>query len=153
MRSATPRTHELIGDISSPFMSPSDPYRDSSGFLFNRLGITDSADLAEYERDLAYLRVVELELNPIEGKFDFDHLRAIHRFILQDVYDWAGELRTSDTGAFGIPHARPQFLTDELDRVFRQIATRPPSTTDRDAATDTIAAHWSELTLTPQSRQ
>ena len=28
-----------------------------------------------------------------------------------------------------------------------QIAARPPSTTDRDAATDTIAAHWSELTL------
>ncbi|MDV8002195.1 Fic/DOC family protein [Rhodococcus sp. IEGM 1408] len=128
-------------------MNPRDPYTDPSGALRNRLGITDPHILAEHERDLAFFRVVELERTPIEGRFDFAHLRAIHRHILQDVYDWAGELRTTDTGAFGIPHARPQFLREELDRVFHQIATRPPSTTDSDAATDTIAAHWSELTL------
>lgn len=128
-------------------MNPRDPYRESSGILRNRLGITDPDHLAEFERDLAFFRVVELELSPIEGRFDFAHLRAIHRYILQDIYDWAGELRTVDTRALGIPHARPQFLSDELDRVFRQIATRPPSTTDPDTAADTIATHWSELTL------
>lgn len=128
-------------------MSFRDPYLDSSGILRNLLGIIEQAELQQVERVLAASRVLELERDPVEGDFDFTHLRAIHRYILQDVYDWAGELRTSDTGAFGIPHARPQFLTDELDRVFTQITDRPPSTTDRDAATDTIAAHWSELTL------
>lgn len=128
-------------------MNPSDPYADTSGVLRNRLGLTDPDALAQVERAAAFQRVVQLEQNPIEGDFDFAHLCQIHRHILQDVYDWAGELRTSDTGAFGIPHARPQFLDDELNRVFAQIAARPPSTTDRDAATDTIAAHWSELTL------
>lgn len=128
-------------------MNPRDPYRESSGVLRNRLGITDPDHLAEFERDLAFFRVVELELSPLEGRFGFDHLRAIHRYILQDIFDWAGELRSVDTHALGIPHARPQFLTDELDRVFRQIATRPPSTTDPDAAADTIAWNWSELTL------
>ncbi|MEW1936691.1 Fic family protein [Dietzia maris] len=128
-------------------MNPRDPYKEPSGVLRNRLGISDPAELAEYERDLAFFRVVELELSPLEGRFDFEHLRAIHRYILQDIFDWAGELRTVDTRALGIPHARPQFLPDELDRVLRQIATRPPSTTDPDAATDTIAEHWSELTL------
>src|SRR5690606_15090999 len=28
------------------------------------------------------------------GSFDLKHLRAIHRHLFQDVYDWAGELRT-----------------------------------------------------------
>src|SRR5699024_11953535 len=65
--------------------------------LRNRLGITDPDDLQHYERLLAASRVVELELNPIDGRFDFAHLQAIHHYILQDVYDWAGELRTSDT--------------------------------------------------------
>lgn len=128
-------------------MNPRDPNKEPSGVLRNRLGITDPDEFAEYERDLAFFRVVELELSPIEGRFDFDHLRTIHRYILQDLYDWAGELRTVDTRALGIPHARPQFLPTELDRVFHQIATRTPSTTDADAATDTIALHWSELTL------
>lgn len=128
-------------------MNPRDPYADPAGVLRNRLGITDPDDLQHYERLLAASRVVELELNPIDGRFDFAHLQAIHHYILQDVYDWAGELRTSDTGAFGFPHTRPQFLRDELDRVFDQVATHLPSTSDRDAATDTIAWHWSELTL------
>ena len=128
-------------------MASRDPYREPSGVLRNLLGVTDPAVLAEYERDLAFFRVVELELHPVDGCFDFAHLRAIHRYILQDIYDWAGELRTVDTRALGIPHARPQFLADELDRVFRRIADEPPSTTEPDDATDTIASHWSELTL------
>lgn len=128
-------------------MRPRDPYRDGSGVLRNRLGITDVDTLATAERAAAFQRVVELEQHPIDGRFDFAHLRAIHHHILQDIYDWAGELRTSDTGAFGIPHARPQFLADELNRVFRQIAAHPLSASDSDAATDTVAAHWSELTL------
>ncbi len=28
------------------------------------------------------------------GEFDLAHLKAIHRHLFQDVYDWAGELRT-----------------------------------------------------------
>ena len=128
-------------------MNPRDPYTEPSGVLRNRLGVTDPDLLAEYERDLAFFRVVELEFNPIEGSFDFEHLRAIHRYILQDIFDWAGELRTVDTHALGIPHARPVFLARELTRVFAQIAGRPPSTTDPDAAVDAVASHWSELTL------
>lgn len=29
-----------------------------------------------------------------KGNFDLGHLRAIHRHLFQDIYDWAGELRT-----------------------------------------------------------
>ncbi len=28
------------------------------------------------------------------GDFDLRHLRAIHRYLFQDVYDWAGDIRT-----------------------------------------------------------
>lgn len=128
-------------------MNPRDPYTDVSGVLRNRLGITDQKTLEAVERAAAFQRIVQLEQHPVDGVFDFGHLQAIHRYILQDVYGWAGALRTSDTGAFGIPHARPQFLAEELDRIFEHIAAVPPSTTDRDTATETIATHWSELTL------
>ena len=35
-----------------------------------------------------------LQQNPIEGNFDFEHLKAIHYFIFKNVYEWAGEKRT-----------------------------------------------------------
>src|SRR5699024_12748330 len=86
---------ELLARIRRPWrvVSPRDPYADPAGVLRNRLGIADPVGLQHYERLLAASRVVELELNPIDGRFDFAHLQAIHHYILQDVYDWAGELR------------------------------------------------------------
>lgn len=108
-------------------MNPRDPYTEVSGVLRNRLGITDQNTLEAVERAAAFQRIVQLEQHPVDGVFDFGHLQAIHRYILQDVYEWAGDLRTSDTGAFGIPHARPQFLTEELDRVFTAGLTTSPT--------------------------
>lgn len=126
---------------------PADPYEVAPGVLRNKLGITDKATLADVETDAAHLRVYELEANPIPGRFDFAHLQAIHGHLLQDVYDWAGELRTSETTAMGLPHCRAAFLPQELERVFDGIANNPLSKTDKDAAVTTASEHWQELTL------
>ena len=66
--------------------------------LRNLLGATDPATLAEQERAITMRRVFELERNPSEGAFDFDHHRVIHRYIFRDVYEWAGEPRAVDMG-------------------------------------------------------
>lgn len=69
-----------------------------SDVLVNKLNIKDRDELFEAEKQLTFVRLQELQLNPIEGKFDFDHLKAIHRYIFQDLYDWAGEERTVEIG-------------------------------------------------------
>ena len=69
-----------------------------SDVLINKLNIKDRDELFEAEKQLTFVRLQELQLNPIEGKFDFDHLKAIHRYIFQDLYDWAGEERTVEIG-------------------------------------------------------
>lgn len=58
--------------------------------LRNRLGLIDPSDLDRIER----LYVADRTTQPIpRGAFDLAHLRAIHRHLFQDIYDWAGELR------------------------------------------------------------
>lgn len=42
---------------------------------------------------------------------------------------------------------RAQFVDRELDRVLRDIAKRPPSTTDVEDVLATVADHWAELTM------
>jgi cell filamentation protein len=59
----------------------------------NFFGIEDYAQLQPVETVFALKRAVELEKRGITGKFDSDHLRAIHRYLFQDVFPWAGELR------------------------------------------------------------
>jgi len=62
--------------------------------LKNKLNIKDAAELFEAEKKLTSIRLQELQENPIKGKFDYKHLKKIHKYIFQDVYDWAGKERT-----------------------------------------------------------
>ena len=48
----------------------------------------------EAEKELTAIRLRELEETPIKGSFNFAHLKAIHKYIFQDIYEWAGEVRT-----------------------------------------------------------
>lgn len=34
------------------------------------------------------------EKNPVKGNYDYEHLKAYHKYIFQDIYEWAGEQRT-----------------------------------------------------------
>lgn len=69
-----------------------------SEVLKNKLNITDKNTLFEAEKELTAIRLRELQESPIQGKFDFAHLKAIHKYIFQDIYGWAGKERTVEIG-------------------------------------------------------
>lgn len=75
-----------------------DPYlRSPAGPLHNLVGATTSQDLAKAEADLTGARLHQLEeAYPLSPTGDLEELRGIHRHLFQDVYPWAGELRTVD---------------------------------------------------------
>jgi cell filamentation protein len=64
--------------------------------LKNKAGITDQDQLDEYEGDFTAIRLLELTQSPVEGSFDLAHLCKIHQYLFQDVYEWAGEVRSVD---------------------------------------------------------
>ncbi len=61
--------------------------------LINKLNITNDEDLFNAERELVSLRTYELNENPLKGNFDFKYLKDIHKYLFQDVYRWAGDIR------------------------------------------------------------
>jgi cell filamentation protein len=62
--------------------------------LKNRFGATTHDQLQRLEAPLVAARYTQIEagLGP-NGNFDAEHLRAIHRHLFQDVYEWAGHSR------------------------------------------------------------
>jgi cell filamentation protein len=67
---------------------------DDSETLKNRFGIHDLDRLELLETELPQARIREfLMAEGPRGKFDANHLKAIHRHIFQDVYEWAGRTR------------------------------------------------------------
>jgi cell filamentation protein len=63
--------------------------------LRNLLDEHDQDKLTELELMAVKARYSELSSEPIVGSFDLGHLQNIHRHLFQDVYTWAGELRTA----------------------------------------------------------
>ncbi len=61
--------------------------------LKNKLGIHNQNELERREAEITFERLVELYEHPIEGNFDAEHLRNIHRYLFGDIYEWAGEYR------------------------------------------------------------
>ena len=65
--------------------------------LENKLGITGSPELAEAEERISKKKAVELFENGLLDNLKagtFASLKAIHKYLFEDIYDFAGELRT-----------------------------------------------------------
>ena len=69
---------------------------DNSDVLKNKLFIHDKNKLKEKEIELSFYRQVELMEQPIVGKFDTEHLKNIHYYLFQDIYEFAGKFRNVD---------------------------------------------------------
>ena len=65
--------------------------------LENRLGISDSVELAREEERISKIRAIELFESDFLSSLKpgtFDTLCKIHAFLFSDIYDFAGKLRT-----------------------------------------------------------
>ena len=62
--------------------------------LINKFDIRDEERLNEIESVISSARYAEWLNAPQATTFDFDHYKAIHRFVFSDLYEWAGEVRT-----------------------------------------------------------
>ena len=70
-------------------------YRDTN-VLKNRFGLRDGKKLKELEADLSAIRQNDLLSNPIQGRFTANHLCRIHKYLLGDLYSFAGHFRRED---------------------------------------------------------
>jgi len=101
-----------------------DHFDDEHRVLRNRLGLTDPQFLETVIADLSHTRLVELRDSPVKGKFDIPHIRAIHRYIFQDIFPWAGDFRnvtTARTNSFSFPP--PIYIESSLNTIFEAIRT------------------------------
>jgi cell filamentation protein len=85
--------------------------------LRNKEDIRDKEELEAFERQHSADRLLTLPQNlPIT----IAGYREIHRYMMQDVYDWAGEYRTVDTGRTG-PFCKAKYIARYMDERFAAI--------------------------------
>ena len=97
--------------------------------LENKLGLTSSADLAREEERISKKKAVELfETGLLDtlpaGKFVT--LQAIHKYLFEDIYDFAGEIRTVNMAKGNFRFAPLMYLQAALENIDKM----PQSTFD-----------------------
>ena len=97
--------------------------------LENRLNITDSDELAREEERISKKKAVQLFDNKFLDSFPagkFDTLQAIHKYMFEDVFDFAGEIRTVNLAKGNFRFAPSMYLQAALDNIDKM----PQSTFD-----------------------
>ena len=94
------------------------------------MGLTSSADLAREEERLSKKKAVELFENGVletlpAGKFST--LQAIHKYLFEDIYDFAGKLRTVNLAKGNFRFAPLMYLEAALANIDKM----PQSTFDK----------------------
>jgi cell filamentation protein len=119
--------------------------------LINKFDERDYGRLRQLEYAATLRRLAELQLRPINGRFDLDHLQAIHRHVFQDVYAWAGELRQINLAKNGSFFTDGRQLEREGARVFGELAAeRHLRGLDKAAFVERLAVHYGAInTLHP----
>ena len=97
--------------------------------LENKLGIADPSELAREEEKFSKKRAAELFENGILDKLEagkWDSLKAIHAYLFQDIYTFAGEIRTVNIAKGNFRFAPLMYLEASLQNIDKM----PQSTFD-----------------------
>ena len=89
--------------------------------LVNKLEIKDMDLLKEYERQIVAIKLLELEKQPINNSFDIKRFSDIHRFLFEDIYEFAGCFRNEDIAKDNFKFARWEYIEDELTRLLEKL--------------------------------
>ena len=91
-----------------------------SEVLINKLGITNETELEAAEIELSQVRIEQFQAN--FDDISLAALCAIHLFLFQDIYLWAGQLRTVDISKGNTRFANISRIEPEANKLFQQLA-------------------------------
>ncbi len=106
-----------------------DPYLyDDSTVLKNKLDIRDQDTLEGAEANYVSLRLKDIALHPLKGDYHTPHLLKMHEVIFQDLYEWAGSIRTISIykeegvlGGMSIEYSDPFDIADDLSHALKDM--------------------------------
>ena len=88
--------------------------------LNNKLGITNSVELAQAEEKITKIRAIELFDKGIINQIQvgtYEGLADIHRYLFSDIYDFAGKIRTDNISKGNFRFAPVLYLRQALSEI------------------------------------
>jgi len=97
-----------------------DPYINENHVLINKFGITEYDELNEVEAEIGRIKLLNLDSIKINF-FNEELIKNIHYFIFKDIFEWAGDYRTTPIfkeelilPRYSVPYSEPKNISKDL---------------------------------------
>ncbi len=117
-----------------------------SHVLKNKLNIVNATALSVAEREITSLKIALAKQNVIPGNFDLAHLCRIHKFIFEDLYVWAGEIRTVNISK-GNQFCLCEYIEPTANELFIKLHHEDFSKNTQESAAERLAFYLSEINV------
>ncbi len=115
--------------------------------LINKLNTRDHLLLGDLE-SASILDAIYRGISP--GKFDLPHLKNIHKELFQELYAWAGQIRTVDITKGDSTFCRSDYIENEANKLLSNLATKDQYLTkykDKDKFVQKFADYYCEINV------
>lgn len=132
---------ELYEAVNSIYCYP------DSNVLVNKLNIHDNKKLATVERKLVLLKLYTLRQNNNIEKFDIHHFLSIHKFLFEDIYPFAGKIRSEDIAKDSFRFAKWEYIEDQLNELLNKLSKDNLKNLNKEDMSKKLAYYMSELNV------
>lgn len=116
--------------------------------LVNKLNIKDSEELESYETSVVSLKLMALNKKGITGNFDVAHFVSIHKFLFEDIYNFAGLFRTENIAKDYFQFAEWEYIESELERLLSELKSENYLVgLSKEQFASRLAYYWAELNV------
>ena len=118
-----------MADLENKLLDCKSPYTidgNEKSTLKNKLGIIDQDELDTVERMMTSFKLTKMYTQTGANTFDTEHLLSIHKYLFDDIYDFAGTIRDENIAksfTFCLSHLVSQNLNNTLEQARKRIFT------------------------------
>ena len=121
---------------------------EGTNILVNKLNIKDSEELESYETSVVSLKLMALNKKGITGSFDIAHFVSIHKFLFEDIYNFAGLFRTENIAKDYFQFAEWEYIESELERLLSELKSENYLVgLSKEQFASRLAYYWAELNV------
>ena len=116
--------------------------------LVNKLNIKDPVILSKYEKSIVAIKLIKKKKKGITGNFDLNHFVSIHKFLFEDIYNFAGLFRNENIAKDFFQFAQWEYIEDELVRLLNNLKKENYLYgLGKSLISSRIAFYWAELNV------
>ena len=115
-----------------------------SKVLINKLGIKDAVKLSHVERDATFIKSINLLNTFADVECSLEYFCKIHRFLFEDIYEWAGHIRTVNISK-GSTFCRCEYIESNLQSIFRKMNKEEFFKMDSECIATVLAHYLGEI--------